>query len=63
MIPPLEQDTRKKLVEAEKNFMMLLKKKKEADRTVNIKIREKSAEIKALKMEMKKAKQSKAHRT
>ena len=62
MIPPLEQDTRKKLIEVERNLFDATEQKKEADRTVNIEIREKNAEIKALKSELKKTKHTEHER-
>lgn len=62
LIPPLEQDTRKKLIEVERNLFDATEQKKEADRTVNIEIREKNAEIKALKSELKKTKHTEHER-
>ncbi len=56
MIPPPEQDARKKVSKVGKSLEDAYKEKAEADKTVNIEIRENNAEIKVVKMELKKAK-------
>lgn len=54
MIPPHEQDARKKLEEARENLDNALAERREVENTINIEIREKSGEVKVLKSELRK---------
>jgi len=58
MVPPLEQDARRKLREDEKKFHDASEEKKLADRTLSIEMRQKKAEIATLKKELKQVTQA-----
>ena len=57
MVPPHEQDARKEVIKAKEDLQIALSQREEDDKTMNIEIREKSAEVKVLKSELRKARE------
>ncbi len=56
-VPPHEQDARKEVIKAKEDLQIALSQREEDDKTMNIEIREKSAEVKVLKSELQKARE------
>jgi hypothetical protein len=57
MVPPHEQDARKEVIKAKKDLQIALSQREEDDKTVNIEIWEKSADVKVLKSDLQKARE------
>jgi hypothetical protein len=58
MIPPHEQNARKKVMEAVENLSAASKEKEVTEQTINVEIREKNVEINLLKTELRKTKEA-----